>query len=160
MAAPKLAGLAHIVLRVGDLDRAVDFYERVLGLQVRHRFRGMAFLSSPGSDLSHELGLAELGQGAPPPDPHRVGMYHFAWQLSSVDELERFHDHLVEQSANIVGYGDHGASFGIYFNDPDGNEIEVFYELPTDQWPGGGDDFRGHFPLPISFRPARARPLV
>jgi len=153
MPAPKLSGLAHLVIRVRDVDRSVSFYTDVLGLEVQEQFPGMAFLSAPGSTASHELGLMAIGTGAPAPDPLRVGLYHFAWQMDTIKQLEEFHLHLVDRRANIVGYGDHGASFGIYFTDPDGNEIEVFYELPRDQWPSGAGKFRSSFPLSINIQP-------
>ena len=47
----------------------------------------------------------------------------------------------------VGGVGNHGISIGVYFFDPDGNEIEVFYELPRDQWPTEGQLFAGKFPL-------------
>jgi len=152
MAQPKLTGLAHLVLRVRDLDSSVDFYTRVLGLEVTSRAgTRMAFLSAPvDNGKSHELGLLGLGPDLPPNEQNRVGLYHFAWQLNSIEELEAFHQHLLDEDATIVGYGDHGISIGIYFIDPDANEIEVFYELPADQWPANGRRFDGHFPLPFN----------
>lgn len=156
MTQAKVNGLAHLVLRVRDLERSVDFYTRVLGMHVVARAGGrMAFLNSAGAgDKSHELGLLALGAAAPAPDPQRVGLYHFAWPVDSVQELESFHQHLVDQGVNIVGYGDHGISMGVYFTDPDGNEMEVFYELPKEEWPQGKPAFRGNFPLPVHFQAA------
>ena len=51
----------------------------------------------------------------------------------------------IEKGINIEGIGDHGISLGVYFSDPDGNNIEVFYELPKEQWPER-DVFSGKFP--------------
>ncbi len=48
MPAPQLKGLAHLVIRVRDIDWAVGFYKTVLGLEVQHEFPGMVFLNSPG----------------------------------------------------------------------------------------------------------------
>ena len=50
------------------------------------------------------------------------------------------------KDVNIGGIGDHGISIGVYLFDPDGNEIEVFYELPKDKWPEEGSLFGGQFP--------------
>ena len=151
MTAPRLARLGHLVLRVRDIDRSLDFYKSVLGLEMQSSYPQIAFLSSPGAgELSHELGLLSIGGDAPAPDPERVGLYHFAWAVGSVEELEAFHCHAIEQQAKIVGYGDHGTSFGIYLNDPDGNEVEVFYELPREQWRDGQGEFHDRFPLPLN----------
>ena len=85
MTAPKLNRLGHLVLRVRDLDRSVDFYTSVLGLEVQSRYPQITFLSSPGAgELSHELGLLAIGDDAPGPDAERVGLYHFAWAIGSV----------------------------------------------------------------------------
>ena len=55
----------------------------------------------------------------------------------------------MNEEVKIVGYGDHGISMGIYFLDPDGNEIEVFYELSKSEWPSNLSKFDGKFPLPF-----------
>ncbi len=157
MAAPKLNGLAHLVIRVRDMDRSIAFYRDVLGLELVADYKWMAFFNSPGSDRSHELGLMRLGPDAPGPEQDRVGLYHFAWQVDELKQLEDFHRHAVEQDVHIVGYGDHGNSFGVYLSDPDGNEIEVFYELPRDQWTGEGLASGSKFPLPIDIEPVSAR---
>ena len=158
MPAPKLNGLAHLVIRVRDLDRSIAFYQDVLGLELlKPQMSFMAFFNSPGSDRSHELGIMQLGPDAPGPEQDRVGLYHFAWQVDELKQLEDFHRHAVEQHANIVGYGDHGHSFGVYLTDPDGNEIEVFYELPREQWSTGEMGGRGRFPLPIDIEPVSVR---
>jgi len=146
---PKVRRLGHLVLRVRDLERSEQFYREVLGLEVVDRMgRQMSFLTAR-EDASHELALLALGPAAPGPDPHRVGLYHFAFQVDSIEELRAFHKQLQENGVQIVGIGDHGISLGVYFLDPDGNEIEVYYELPREQWPKEGSLFAGRFPVPL-----------
>ena len=129
MGTPQLQHLAHLVLRVRDLERSVDFYQRVLGLELTSRVgKRMAFLTTPGSAKSHELGLLGLGEELPDPDNNRVGLYHFAWELGSLSALEEFHQRLLDEDVTIVGYGDHGIGVGVYFLDPDGHQLEVFAE--------------------------------
>ena len=67
-----------------------------------------------------------------------------------MDELREFHRHLKECEARIVGMGDHGISKGVYFLDPDGNEIEVFYEIPRSQWPDPDRPFDNIVVKPLS----------
>jgi catechol-2,3-dioxygenase len=144
--------LGHLVLRVRDIERSEQFYTEVLGLKVMGKRPGrMVFFSSPEATLSHELACMAVGPDAPGPEQDRVGLYHMAWQVDSVEELEQFDLHLKEHQATIVGYGDHGVSVGIYFLDPDGNEIECYYELPPDQWNPDGPHTREKFPQPVSF---------
>ena len=49
-----------------------------------------------------------------------------------------------------MGIGNHGSSIGVYFLDPDGNEIEMAYEMPIEQWPNRKQLFQGKFPEPIN----------
>ncbi|MCH8200128.1 MAG: VOC family protein, partial [Chloroflexi bacterium] len=96
MPAPKLNGLAHLVIRVRDIDRSIAFYRDVLGLELLSNYKWMAFFNSPGAgERSHELGIMQLGAEAPGPESGRVGLYHFAWQLATLKELEDFHRHAV-----------------------------------------------------------------
>ena len=125
----------------------------MLGLSVTSRLDDrMVFLSAAG-DSSHELALTAVGEDAPGPEADRVGLYHFAWEMESFDDLRRLHRELGERNVTIAGLGDHGISMGVYFLDPDGNEIEVFYELPPDEWPEK-DIFQGSFPMSLEEEPA------
>jgi catechol 2,3-dioxygenase len=140
--------LAHIVLRVRDIERSKRFYTEVLGLtqtgQIEQR---MAFFTAGAG--SHDLAVVALGDEAEAPDPRRVGLYHFAYQVESREELKRWHRHLRAQAVPIIGTTDHGVSQGIYFLDPDGNEIELTYELPPEEWPKDRNPFAGDAPLDL-----------
>ena len=138
--------LAHLVLRVRDLDRSEQFYTDTLGLKVTGKIPGTMVFMGAEPQSSHELALMSVGPDAPGPEQGRVGLYHFAWEMESFDDLKRMYQNLKHTGANIAGIGDHGISMGVYFFDPDGNEIEVFYELPRDQWPEGGVVSSGKFP--------------
>ena len=144
MVTPKQLG--HLVLRVRDLDRSEQFYTDVLGLHVTNKRQGKMVFLSAGGDASHELALMPVGSDAPGPESTRVGLYHFAWEMQSFDDLKRLYKHMQAQKVNIGGIGDHGISIGVYFFDPDGNEIEVFYEMPKSEWPADSDLFSGKFP--------------
>ena len=147
--------LGHLVLRVRDLDRSRKFYTGVLGLQVTTSIPGrMVFMSASG-DNSHELALMSVGPDAPGPEEGRVGLYHFAWQMGSLEDLRTMYRELKDGEVKIGGIGDHGISLGVYFFDPDGNEIEAYYELPKDQWPPS-EIFAGRFPGSLEEEPARA----
>ena len=138
--------LGHIVLRVRDLERSKRFYGGVLGLRQTGEISGRMAFFAAGED-SHDLAVMAIGANAPGPDPQRVGMYHFAYQVGSPEELRRWYQHLKEQGVAILGSTDHGVSQGLYLADPDGNEIELTYEVPPDQWPKGANPFAGNKPL-------------
>jgi catechol-2,3-dioxygenase len=60
-------------------------------------------------------------------------LYHLAWQVPSVEDLRTARDDLVAAGA-YVGESDHGATKSIYGHDPDGNEFEIMWMVPRDQW--------------------------
>ena len=143
--------LGHLVLRVRDLVRSEAFYTDVLGLRVTGRIPGRMTFFSSGED-SHDLAIARLGEDAPGPDPLQVGLYHFAYQVNTADELKAWHWRLKENGVRIVGSADHGVSHSLYFLDPDGIEVELTYEVPPDQWPKDRNPFAGREPLALEER--------
>lgn len=136
-----VARLNHAVLYVRDLDRSVDFYRRAFGFEeIAREGDRMAFLRAAGTDNHHDLGLMTVGANAPSPPPGSVGLYHLAWQVPTIDDLSHAAAVLAELDA-ITGASDHGATKSLYGKDPDGNEFEVMWMVPRDQW--GEYDKRG-----------------
>jgi catechol-2,3-dioxygenase len=125
--------LNHAVLFVSDLPAAVDFYTRVLGFTVAAREERMnvAFLRAPESDNHHDLGLFQTP--APKPPRGSVGLYHLAWQVGRIEDLANVRDALVE-SGSLTGQSHHGATISLYAADPSGNEFEVMWMLPREEW--------------------------
>ncbi|MHB8376970.1 MAG: VOC family protein [Dehalococcoidia bacterium] len=126
--------LNHAVLFVRDLDRSVDFYRRAFGFEEIAREGGrMAFLRAPASGNHHDLGLLEVGAGAPSPPQGATGLYHLAWEVPTIEDLAAGAATLAGLDA-LVGQSDHGATKSLYGRDPDGNEFEVMWMLPRDEW--------------------------
>ena len=127
--------LNHLVLWVRDAQRSLAFYRDVLGFSIVEAPSPQAvFLRANGSDNHHDLGLFGIGPDAPAPSNGRqVGMYHAAWELNSIQDLARARDALL-QSGALVGESDHGNSLSLYAKDPDGNELEVFWMVPREEW--------------------------
>ena len=126
--------LNHAVLYIRDVDVSVDFYTRVLGFSVVESMPGQAaFLRASGSENHHDLGLFAVGPNAPSPERGRVGLYHLAWEVPTIDELARASEVLSQEGA-LVGQSDHGATKSLYARDPDGNEFEVMWMVPREQW--------------------------
>jgi catechol-2,3-dioxygenase len=129
--------LNHAVLYVRDLDRSIAFYRDVLGFGVvpmtPEGFRGAAFLQAPGSTNDHDLGLFAIGAEAAPSEAgrERVGLYHLAWEVDTLAELERLASMLAEHDA-LTGASDHGTTKSLYGRDPDGLEFEVAWIVPAD----------------------------
>ena len=138
--------LGHLVLRVRNLERSVDFYTRVMGLKVMDRgSRGNVFLSA-NPNKSHELALSAIGgPDFTGPDSNQVGLIHMAWQMETYEDLQEIYNRAraLDVKLNVDHYGDHGTTMGFYFFDPDGIEVECYYEMPKDQWPADGKLFSG-----------------
>jgi catechol 2,3-dioxygenase len=120
--------LGHANIRVRDVERSTKFYTEVLGLEVTHRRGNQVFLSA--REHSHELAIRGMGPDAPGPDSSRVGTNHFAWEMASFEDLQAMVRHLKAKGVEILRVRDNPFSVGVYFNDPDGNGIEVYFEEP------------------------------
>jgi catechol-2,3-dioxygenase len=128
-------GLNHAVLYVRDARRAAAFYTEAFGFEVLAEYgEGAAiFLRAAGTANHHDLGLFSIGPQAPLPEPGRVGLYHLAWQVETIHDLAEIRDRLVRMNA-LVGESDHGVTKSLYAKDPDGNEFEVMWMVPREQW--------------------------
>jgi catechol-2,3-dioxygenase len=126
--------LNHAVLYVRDVQRTVDFYTDVLGFRTVLRLPGAAFIQAPASTNDHDLGLFELGPQAAdsPAGVSAVGLYHLAWEVDTLAELERLSGVLANAGA-LVGASDHTTSKSLYAKDPDGLEFEVVWLVPADR---------------------------
>ncbi len=127
--------LNHAVLFVSDIDRSVAFYESVLGLVVaaREPRANAVFMRVPGGDNHHDLGLFGIGHGHVAPRGSQPGLYHLAWQVDTINDLANARETLVAAAA-LAGESSHGATKSLYAVDPDGNEFEVMWMLPSDEW--------------------------
>ena len=129
--------LNHAVLYVRDVERSVAFYRDVLGFRripmTPDGFAGAAFLQAPGSTNDHDLGLFEIGAAAGPSGAGRatVGLYHLAWEVDTLDELDRLRTELGAAGA-LAGSSDHGTTKSLYGHDPDGLEFEICWIIPAD----------------------------
>lgn len=127
--------LNHAVLFVADLERAERFYTEVFGMEVtaREPRASAAFLRLPRSGNHHDLGLFGVGPQKEPKQGRTVGLYHLAWQLDTIDELAEARNALLDAGA-FTGESSHGATKSVYGADPDGNEFEIMWMLPREDW--------------------------
>lgn len=128
--------LNHAVLFVADLARSERFYTEVFSMDVvlREPRANVAFLRLPRSVHDHDLGLMGVGRSAPPRRHGGIGLYHLAWQVDTIDELQHLRKVLAKAGAYTGESSHSGTTKSIYGSDPDGNEFEVMWMLPRDQW--------------------------
>jgi catechol-2,3-dioxygenase len=130
--------LNHAVMYVSDVRRSAAFYQDVMGFEPINMlpagFGGAAFLRASGSTNDHDLGLFEIGSSAGPSQAGhgQVGLYHLAWEVDTLGELQRTAERLSAAGA-LVGASDHGTTKSLYAKDPDGLEFEVVWLIPADR---------------------------
>lgn len=128
--------LNHAVLYVRDVTESVAFYRDVLGFGYINGgdcIPGAAFLRAPGSTNDHDLGLFQIGTqaGASGAGRTTVGLYHLAWEVDTLGDLDDLAGRLANADA-LVGASDHGTTKSLYAKDPNGLEFEVVWIIPAD----------------------------
>ncbi len=131
--------IGHVHLKVADLDRAIAFYNGVLGFDITTRMGAQAaFLSAGG--YHHHIGLNTWeSRNGQPPAAGTTGLYHVAIRYPDRAALGEALRRLVEAHVPLDGASDHGVSEALYLRDPDGNGIELYWDRPRDQWPHDAD---------------------
>jgi catechol 2,3-dioxygenase len=147
--------IGHVHLKVSDLDRAIGFYNGVLGFDVVQRMPGAAFLSAGG--YHHHIGLNtwESGGGHAPP-AGSTGLYHFAIRYPTRGALGDALRRLVENRISLDAASDHGVSEALYLRDPDGNGLELYWDRPAEAWPRSPDGTLQMITAPLDLRSLRA----
>jgi catechol-2,3-dioxygenase len=130
--------LGHVVLYVKNLERSARFYRDVLGfraIDTPERMRGAIMAFSSGR-THHELLLIAVGENAPHPgNGHRAGLYHIGLKVGDRDEdLRDALAELTKAGVPVVGAADHTVTHSLYLIDPDGNEIELYTDVPGADW--------------------------
>ncbi len=123
--------MGTVYVTVADLDRSIDYYERVIGLRVHARDDGVARLGTGGEDL---LVLRE--QPGAIPAQGFAGLFHFALLVPARDDLARWLGHASRDHVQLTGLSDHVVSEAIYLRDPDHHGIEIYADRPRETWEG------------------------
>ncbi len=143
-----IAKIGHVALQVADLERSVDFYVRVLGMEVSDAYGpdmmpgGMVFLRF---NPDHH-GIALVGALDGPAGAKEL--HHLAFEVGSLDEVLRARAHLKAAGAQIDFDGRRraGCQFAVEFRDPDGHRLEIYWGIdrigtegrarPASEWKG------------------------
>jgi catechol-2,3-dioxygenase len=127
---PKVTSLGHVGLYVREIERSKAFYRDVLGLTVSDQSptTGSVFMTAKDRlDEHHELLLV------PGREDGKV-VQQISFRCASLADLKDFHRVLLERQVPIVRIVSHGNAVGVYFLDPDGNHVEIYWPTGVD-WP-------------------------
>jgi catechol 2,3-dioxygenase len=130
----KVQSLGHVVLKVTDLQRSEDFYSGVLGLPVCARFdeqgMNMTFFTLGNH---HDLAILQVDGEQSAAGDQAVGLHHVAFCIgTSLNDLVEAKTHL-EAAGVATDPIDHEVTKSLYFDDPDGNNIELYVDV-SDVW--------------------------
>ena len=118
--------VGSVRLRVESVERSLRFYQDLLGFKILRQESNSAALTADGKT---ELLSLVQPEGIKPKQERRAGLYHFAILLPDRSHLAWLVNHLAKGGVRF-GSANHLVSEAIYFEDPDGNGIEV-YPIPT-----------------------------
>jgi catechol 2,3-dioxygenase-like lactoylglutathione lyase family enzyme len=131
---PRVVGIDHLVLSVGDFARSKEFYGKLLGFlgfKLKHEYGDMAGWSN-GKTL---FWIAQAdAQGKK--HKHRkgdIGFHHYAFELASRKDVDELGTFLAKNNVTIVDppgeYYDE-CYYAVYFTDPDGMKLEGMVYKP------------------------------
>jgi catechol 2,3-dioxygenase len=131
--------MGHVHLKVANLERALRFYQGVLGFELTQKMGdSAAFLSAGG--YHHHIGLNTWeSEGGTAPAQGTTGLYHLAIVYPTRAELADALRRLIDAGIPLDGAADHGVSEALYLRDPDGNGVELYWDRPQEEWPRNAD---------------------
>ncbi len=128
--------VGHVVLKMRDLDKAKQFYGGVLGMQIADDEDFGVFFRF--NDYHHDIAVFKVPDDAELPKEDQVGLAHVALVTDSLETVKEMYLRLKEQGVEVTGTADHGVTKSLYCKDPEGNEIEIYCEVPEVSWQDAG----------------------
>jgi len=127
--------LGHVVLYVKELEQSLTFYRNVVGFKEAGRTFGGKAVALTSGRTHHEILLIEVGKAPGPLSGRRRGLYHIGIKVGdSVEDLRAAKRELEKNSIQISGMSDHTVTQSLYLHDPDGNEVELYVDVPGIDW--------------------------
>ena len=132
---PQNTSIGHVHLKVADLQRALDFYNGLLGFTITQLYGDSAAFVSAGG-YHHHIGLNTWqSKNGTPPLPQHTGLFHVAILYPTRKDLAIIFKRLHDANYHLDGASDHGVSEALYLSDPDKNGIELYWDRPKNEWP-------------------------
>ena len=127
--------IGHVHLKVSNIERALAFYQGLLGFEViQRRGEDAVFISAGG--YHHHIGLNTWHSLNMPPAPkNAAGLFHVAILYPTRKDLSAILRRILDAGVKLEGASDHGVSEALYLSDPDQNGIELYWDKPKSDWP-------------------------
>ena len=128
----KLKRIGHVALRCSDEERSRAFYRDVLGFSVSEQDpeHGGTFMTLGENFHTIDVFPASDPANAQKPVMGQVGLFHIAFEVAEYGDLKGAYASLMEHGVRISHATDHVSQRSIYFDDPDGNRLEIYFEVP------------------------------
>lgn len=132
---PANTRIGHVHLKVSDLEKALSFYQGLLGFELMQKYGTQAAFISAGG-YHHHIGLNTwYSKNTGPAPVHAPGLFHTAILYPTRKDLAAILQRLIDADYPLTGASDHGVSEALYLDDPDGNGVELYWDKPKEQWP-------------------------
>jgi catechol-2,3-dioxygenase len=128
----KLKRIGHVALRAADEGRSRAFYRDVLGFQISEQDpeHGGTFMTLGENFHTIDVFPTPEVESAQKPKMGQVGLFHIAFEVAEYEDLKAAYATLIEHRVPISHCTDHVSQRSIYFSDPDGNRLEIYFEVP------------------------------
>jgi catechol 2,3-dioxygenase len=147
--------IGHVRLDVNNLDRALVFYEGVLGFEITQRIGQSRALLTAGADHHHiELRAGDVQPGLS--SLTTPGTSRFALRYPNRPALADALRRVSAAGVALERSEDTGMTVALYIRDPDGNAVELYYERPHEEWPRAADGSLTTMTEPVDLDSLRA----
>lgn len=131
--------LGHVHIKVRELESSIGFYKRLFDLEITEEI-GERFAFLTDNEMHHTIALQAKGERAPDSNPASVGLFHIAFEVPDKTVFANKYRQLIAMGITPFTI-DHRISWAMYFNDPDGNGLEIYVDTReeegnTRQWLG------------------------
>ena len=126
----KVTGLGHVGIYVHDLELMKEFYGTFMGMTLTKVGPAGAFYSADPDNFDHEIAL--VNARASLEDPHLINQ--ISMRVNSLNDLRDFKKRIIERGYQLNRIVTHASAIGCYFQDPEGNQTEVFWVTGLPSW--------------------------
>jgi catechol 2,3-dioxygenase len=132
---PAQTRIGHVHLKVADIESSLQFYKDLLGFEITQRYGESAVFISAGGYHHHIALNTWYSKNGNPPPANATGLFHTAILYPTKKDLATIAKRLLDANYPLTGASNHGVSLAIYLNDPDKNGVELYWDLPKENWP-------------------------